>query len=662
MKALAVAQNSYLNIANTCQNIVVKRNLVPPLRALLPLRASSCGIALSAELRLALRWAQPYTAMRIKQFRQYKLRTFRESIMKRMKKQLLLWLMICLLSQKGFGQTFDNSGIYRASLTFVGFKFAEQTLILKKEANNKYSGSIQLHLTNENSIIQAEIDTSVYDLNDIYIKDGVFKYKVDKMNTKPSFEGIFKDNNNRIVGKWKEEANTKKLVYIKVADNTNIDRSAKSSSHNQIFNNRTKLSYSEIFKSRIPSVGEEQELTYKFDNSGFIDVKLLPELDCDLANDLRMGYQVDSTKVFVIPDSLMVNENLNEIFKYLSWAKYSIKSESEIGTTDYNKLLVFPVPIKFYKNWDDYGLPIYQTKSGFSYNNIEYSHRNDGIEYYSWNRIVKSGNSWEIAFKLSKSFYHGYFRFVVFKKGQLSKYVLFDSRVIDIDKIVKSNYNFISTDFYNIMVSKKLHFESQAFDSIVLNICDKMELELPGQKMDAQIHDEPNATRLFSCFFPLTGCEILPDSFHFEGTVVMDMIYSTSNIDYFEHESFHMIWENLVGPTMNTFLNEGIRTYYSFLNDESNLYDAIKIALKHKDFDITNLVCQKNPNDFFKNASIAYPVSGLFVKMLIDKYGDLKKFKEFFIYPDVVKGFKEIYKTSSKEVIEDYYNTLSLYK
>jgi len=37
---------------------VVKRNLIPPLRALLPWRASSHGIALSAELRLARRYAQ----------------------------------------------------------------------------------------------------------------------------------------------------------------------------------------------------------------------------------------------------------------------------------------------------------------------------------------------------------------------------------------------------------------------------------------------------------------------------------------------------------------------------------------------------------------------------------------------------------------------------
>jgi len=37
---------------------VVKRNLIPPLWALLPLRASSSGIALSAELRLARRYGQ----------------------------------------------------------------------------------------------------------------------------------------------------------------------------------------------------------------------------------------------------------------------------------------------------------------------------------------------------------------------------------------------------------------------------------------------------------------------------------------------------------------------------------------------------------------------------------------------------------------------------
>ena len=55
MNALPIARNSYLNVANTCQNMVAKRNLDPPLRAKLPLRASSHGIALSAELRLARR-------------------------------------------------------------------------------------------------------------------------------------------------------------------------------------------------------------------------------------------------------------------------------------------------------------------------------------------------------------------------------------------------------------------------------------------------------------------------------------------------------------------------------------------------------------------------------------------------------------------------------
>jgi hypothetical protein len=58
MNALAVAQNKKLNVANTCQNMVAKRNLVPPLRALQSVRASSTAFALSAELRLAQRYGQ----------------------------------------------------------------------------------------------------------------------------------------------------------------------------------------------------------------------------------------------------------------------------------------------------------------------------------------------------------------------------------------------------------------------------------------------------------------------------------------------------------------------------------------------------------------------------------------------------------------------------
>ena len=58
MDALPIARNSYLNVANTCQNMVAKRNLIPPLRALQSVRASSAAFALSAELRLARRYQQ----------------------------------------------------------------------------------------------------------------------------------------------------------------------------------------------------------------------------------------------------------------------------------------------------------------------------------------------------------------------------------------------------------------------------------------------------------------------------------------------------------------------------------------------------------------------------------------------------------------------------
>ena len=56
MNALAVALNTDLNVAKNVPEQGVKRNLALPLRALQSARASSAASALSAELRLALRW------------------------------------------------------------------------------------------------------------------------------------------------------------------------------------------------------------------------------------------------------------------------------------------------------------------------------------------------------------------------------------------------------------------------------------------------------------------------------------------------------------------------------------------------------------------------------------------------------------------------------
>ena len=72
---------------------------------------------------------------------------------------------MCLVVPKGFNQTVDYSGVYKATLTCWGFKIAEQDLTLKKSTNNAYTGFIQARVVNENSMIKVEEWTPIYMLS-----------------------------------------------------------------------------------------------------------------------------------------------------------------------------------------------------------------------------------------------------------------------------------------------------------------------------------------------------------------------------------------------------------------------------------------------------------------------------------------------------------------
>jgi hypothetical protein len=123
---------------------------------------------------------------------------------------------VCLVVPKGFNQTVDYSGVYKATLTCWGFKIAEQNLILKKSTNNAYTGFIQAHVVNENSMIKVGVDTNRYALDELTIASGVVSYKVDQMKTKPSFTGKISKDDKNIDGKWPEQTTRTSLHYVKV--------------------------------------------------------------------------------------------------------------------------------------------------------------------------------------------------------------------------------------------------------------------------------------------------------------------------------------------------------------------------------------------------------------------------------------------------------------
>ncbi len=390
----------------------------------------------------------------------------------------------------------------------------------------------------------------------------------------------------------------------------------------------------------------------------YVDVKLLPRPDCN-GSPLYKAFDSQKEKILVLPNSVKDSVEFKRILGYWEkgWNKRNIKCESELTPSDYHRALQIYGPIEGFKHWEKFDVPILKTESGFTFDGKKYSGTDDGLTYLSPTRYVYTGNSSSVIWQLQRT-YTAWYQYFVIRNGLLSLVRIQGKPEINLDKIRRADYTKLPSKFYNLYISKKLNYSFDA-DSIVYLICKTMHLPLPSFKIPAYIHSDPNAARLFANFFFMAGCDVLPDSMKF-GTSQFGSIH-TVGMDYLllRHESFHILWEGLVGNSGgNSFLDEGAEQYYEFLADSLNYVKALSVARRHKDFDITNLVSKGSAQDFWGGPSengwpVAYSVSGLFVKFLVDQWG-LDKFKRFYVSEGGETAFQNIYSRTIAEVIDGY--------
>jgi len=109
----------------------------------------------------------------------------------------------------------------------------------------------------------------------------------------------------------------------------------------------------------------------------------------------------------------------------------------------------------------------------------------------------------------------------------------------------------------------------------------------------------------------------------------------------------------------SAFLSEGIQEYYQQLLDSTRIQRNIEILKQHSDYAIETLILRGDMNDFWggpseNNWPIAYNISGLFVKYLIDNWG-LDTFKRFYTMTDRENAYKEIYNLTPGELEKGFY-------
>jgi len=166
----------------------------------------------------------------------------------------------------------------------------------------------------------------------------------------------------------------------------------------------------------------------------------------------------------------------------------------------------------------------------------------------------------------------------------------------------------------------------------------------------------------YANFYFMQGFGKLPGDRTF-GTVFMKQLHCVGfSVGLIKHEGFHAIWEKSVGLSINSFFSEGIQEYYQWGNDTSIANKNTRMLRKHSDYDMTALVVKGEMQAFWggpaeNNWPIAYSLSGLFVKYLIENWG-LESFKEMYVIEDKNIAFRKIYDKTAEELISDFGKTL----
>lgn len=394
----------------------------------------------------------------------------------------------------------------------------------------------------------------------------------------------------------------------------------------------------------------------------YIYVKTLPRPDCSGETSIEKEFYKNTKKLLVIPDAPSDPIEFNKVLSFYK-AQYPdslVKTESELVQDDFSKGLDIYGNINDFENWEVFNLPIKQLAFGFKFSNRKYTNDADAMYYISKNRRIFTGNSIKIIREIENTA-AGFYKYIIFRNGLLSEYGFPDDSRIDIDQLRVSNFNQSSSKFFNLFVDKNFPRDTRIDDSVVTDICERMKIPYPDFTINAFLHDDANSTRLFTNFFYMTGCDTLEKDLMIN-TVAFNGIHTNGlDLEMIKHETSHMLWNTSVGsPGEQSFLNEGIQEYYQQLLDSSRIHRNIEVLTRFPDYDIINLIIRGNFQDFWGGPAenywpIAYNISGLFVKYLIDNWG-LENFKKFYPIADREKAYWQIYKRTPMELKNEFYS------
>jgi len=348
---------------------------------------------------------------------------------------------------------------------------------------------------------------------------------------------------------------------------------------------------------------------------------------------------------FINQDSKINIVNVNDVNKLEDNCHYLI-----IGITSKLKdLRIFDLPISIKDNKCTLGT-------------IELTDYDDAITIINANAQCSAviGNSYAVLRNISFGRFMGLYNYYILKNnkmsylGNLKENKFIPDSLVDLALIRNVNYSRkIDNNYIEACFSCKYKTISQFQSSIDTLIdsfndfCRIYKVNKPAQKLKFFIHWDQLEINIVSGD-PKPGST---------GGLVIDNLIHTVGMDkeLLSHEGVHFIFNNnLRSP--NSFFNEGIPSSFALFQHPERITSDCKLI--QDNLEIIDLITGKT--DFWKGPykngqCLSYPISGLFVKFLIDKYG-VDKLKRFYQYTDITEGFKAVFNLELHMIATEWEN------
>jgi hypothetical protein len=335
---------------------------------------------------------------------------------------------------------------------------------------------------------------------------------------------------------------------------------------------------------------------------------------------------------FLNQNSAIRTADINDVKKLDDSCHYLI-----IGLTDKLKdLSVFDLPLTINNNKCTLGP-------------IELTDNDDAIAIINEKAQCSAviGNSYAALRNMSSGRFLGLYDYYILKNnkmrylGNLKENKFIPGSNIDLALIRKENYSRkIDNEFVVAYFSCKYKTISQfqgSIDDLIDSFdefCRIYKVKRPSQKLNFFIHSDQLEINIVSGD-PKPGTT---------GGFVIDSLIHTVGIDkeLLTHEGVHFIFNSNSG-SHNAFFNEGIPMSFTLFEHHERITADCKLIqdnLEIEDLITGKATFWKGP---YKNGQcLSYPISGLFVKFLIDKYG-IEKLRKFYQCDDITEGFKTVY-------------------